>query len=69
MGVEEIEVTVSANGEVTIQVRGVAGMACLTATAELERVLGGEVLHREMTSEAYQQRVVDEQPNWNRESW
>jgi hypothetical protein len=69
MGVEEVEVIVSADGEVTIQVRGVDGMACLTAADELERVLGGDVLHREMTDEAYQRRVVDEQRNWNRESW
>lgn len=69
MGVEEVEVIVSTDGQVTIKVRGVDGMACLTATAELERVLGGDVLHREMTGEAYQQRVVDEQRDWNRESW
>jgi hypothetical protein len=69
MGVEEVEVIVSAAGEVTIRVRGVDGMACLTATAELEQVLGGEILEREMSGEAYQQPVVDEQRDWNRGSW
>jgi hypothetical protein len=55
MAAEEVEVVISSTGEVTMKVKGIAGTACLTATAALEAALGGEILHREMTQEAYEQ--------------
>jgi len=62
---EEVEVRISPSGEVTMKVKGIAGTACLTATAALEAALGGEVLHREMTQEAYEQeRVNEESRQW-----
>ena len=64
MGVEEIEVTIDASGAVKVHVRGISGADCLTATAELERVLGGDVIERSMTSEAYEQSVSEETQNW-----
>jgi hypothetical protein len=67
MPTEEIEVTISPEGEVSIKVRGINGTRCLAATADLERLLGGEVVKREMTSEAYpSQRDMQQTSDWNR---
>jgi hypothetical protein len=45
-------VVIAPDGTVRIEVRGVNGPACLAATADLEAALGGQVVSREMTSEA-----------------
>lgn len=60
MPVEEVEVTISPDGEVSIEVRGMKGMDCRTATAALETALGGEVIERRMTAEAYESVEVDQ---------
>lgn len=62
MEMHEIEVHIDRNGQVVIHVRGIAGEACLTTTAALEEALG-QVVHREMTPEAYetQSMQIDEQ--------
>ncbi len=52
MDVQEIEITINKNGQVEVHVRGVKGKACLDLTQELEKILGGEVILREMTPEA-----------------
>jgi len=54
MKIEEIEVTIDAQGRVSVQVRGVKGKACLSLTEALEEALGGEVIQREMTAEAHE---------------
>ena len=54
MNVEQIDVIIDADGEVRIEVRGVAGEACLDLTRALEHSLGGTVLVRQMTPEALQ---------------
>lgn len=54
MRIEEIEVTIDRQGRVIVAVRGVKGTACLTLTEALERALGGEILQRDMTAEAYE---------------
>jgi hypothetical protein len=68
MATEEVEVAISPSGEVTIKVSGVGGNRCLATTADLERALGGEVVERRMTSEAYA-RQAEQQSAWNRASW
>ena len=52
MDLHEIEVFIEKDGQVRIQVRGVKGPVCLTATEDLEKALGGDVAQREMTPEA-----------------
>jgi hypothetical protein len=52
MEIQEIEVTIDKNGQVKIHVRGAKGKKCLDLTRDLELALGGEIISREMTSEA-----------------
>jgi hypothetical protein len=51
---QEIEILLEPNGQVRIQVRGVKGPSCLELTADLETALGGQVVSRQMTAEAYE---------------
>jgi hypothetical protein len=53
MDVQQINVTIDANGQVQIEISGVKGKACLDITAALEQALGGNVILREMTSDAF----------------
>lgn len=57
MEIQELEVFIDANGKVQLEVRGVKGGGCLDLTKELESLLGGEVLERKMTAEAYEAGV------------
>lgn len=50
---EEIEVTISPKGKVTMHVRGVQGQACLLETQALIALLGGDVEEHELTAEAF----------------
>ena len=59
MDLQEVEITIDENGQVTIHVRGVKGQACLDLTAELEAALGGEVIEREMTPEAIEPEEIE----------
>jgi hypothetical protein len=64
MELQEIDVFIEKDGQVRIEVRGVKGEACLTATKELEKALGGEIANREMTAEANeptQEQIPDQQ--------
>jgi hypothetical protein len=54
MELQEIEVSIAADGTTRIEVRGVSGAGCLDLTADLEAALGGTVLDRELTAEAQQ---------------
>jgi hypothetical protein len=68
MELQEIDVFVGRDGEVKIEVRGVPGMSCLDLTKELEAILGGEVVSREMTVEAQeirQESIQEQQRQWN----
>jgi hypothetical protein len=51
------EVTIEANGHVTLHVQGVQGMRCMEITEDLERALGGQRLSHELTEEAYAEAV------------
>lgn len=57
---EEIKVTIDEKGNVKLTVFGAKGPKCLKLTAEMERLLGGEV-QREFTSEYYQQETTESQ--------
>lgn len=54
MQVQEIEVTIDKNGEVSVRVIGVKGESCLELTRDLEEAIGGQVQSRELTPEAYE---------------
>lgn len=53
MAEEIVEITVRPDGKVEMHVKGIPGMDCLAETADLTRLLGGEVESQEMTAEAY----------------
>lgn len=55
MKIEEIEVTIGADGKIRLHTFGFTGEACLDATTDLEKLLGEQVLQRELTSEVYDQ--------------
>ncbi len=61
--IQEIEVVVSPDGKVKVQVRGVKGPQCLALTEEVEKLLGGRVIERVATDEMDQveQEVVQEE--------
>ncbi len=45
--IQEIDLAIGPNGDVTFEVRGVSGPGCEDLTAQLEAILGGNVLTRE----------------------
>lgn len=59
MEFQEVEVTIAPDGTTRIEVRGLAGRGCLELTAGLEQALGGTIVARELTAEAY--TVAEEQ--------
>lgn len=54
MEIQEVELFIKPNGEVSYEVRGVKGKKCLDLTKEMEIGLGGEILSREDTSEMHE---------------
>ena len=67
MELQEINVFIEKNGQVKIEVQGVQGISCLDLTKELEAILGGEVIERELTFEAQEQiqaEVKEQQWQW-----
>ena len=61
MQTQEVEVTITPDGRVSLQVRGVPGHACLDLTRDLEQLLGGTIESREMTYEADQQAIAEDE--------
>jgi hypothetical protein len=59
MNLEELEITIDKDGQVSVHVHGVKGQACLDLTKSLEDALGGEVILREMTPEALENQNQD----------
>jgi len=51
MSIEEIEIVIKPDGEVSYEVRGIKGKGCLDLTKDLERDLGGRIVFRSETSE------------------
>lgn len=60
---QDIEITISPNGEVSFRIKGVKGPKCLDETKFLEEAVG-EVIDREKTSEYY-----EESPSGYVSSW
>ena len=54
MGMEEVVVTIAPDGTIKVATSGFTGMACTSATAGLEALLGNEIIDRTMTEEAFQ---------------
>jgi hypothetical protein len=54
-----IKITISPTGEVSFEVNGVPGKACVGETKFLEEAVGGQVLSQEKTGEYYQEEVHD----------
>ncbi len=52
MELQEIEIIISPEGQVQVQVRGVQGTKCLELTREMEEALGGQIVARIMSPEA-----------------
>jgi len=64
--VQEIEVTIRPDGQVRVKVRGVQGESCIGLTRELERYLGGRIVHRQHTDEYHQQPEWEELADYER---
>lgn len=58
---QEIEVTIDADGSVRLAVSGVKGARCEDLTRALEALLGGEVIERRHTAEYHEQPLEEEQ--------
>ena len=54
---QDIEIVINAKGEVTFEIKGVKGSACLGETKFLEDALGGEaaIVDQQKTGEYYEQ--------------
>lgn len=54
---QDIEIVINPKGEVTFQVKGIAGASCLDETKFLEAALGGDsaVVDQQKTGEYYEQ--------------
>jgi len=61
MKIQEIELFIKPDGEVSFEVRGVKGKKCLDITKELEIDLGGDIIAREETPEMYEQEELHEE--------
>ena len=56
---QEIDVTITQEGRLSVEIRGVKGPKCLELTKALEEALGGEILERRKTYEFDQQPAAD----------
>ena len=58
---KELHITISPTGEVSVQVKCVAGMSCVDETKFLESALGNQVESRQLTSDYYATSVTADQ--------
>lgn len=61
---QDIEITISPNGEVSFTIKGVKGPQCLEETKFLEEAVGGSVVARERTTEYYEQSETGTASAW-----
>lgn len=59
MAKEQIEITVAADGQVQLHVKGVKGKSCVDLTREIEQKLG-QVVERRETAEYYERPVTQQ---------
>ncbi len=52
---KELHISISPTGEVSVQVKCVAGASCVDETKFLENALGNTIESRELTDEYYEQ--------------
>ena len=57
---KKLKITISPTGEVSFQVEGAAGAACLSETKFLEDALGGGVESQELTADYYASAEIGE---------
>lgn len=55
---KELHISISPTGEVSVQVKCVAGMSCVDETKFLEAALGNEIQARELTQDYYEQPIT-----------
>ena len=58
---KELHITISPTGEVSVQVKCVAGASCVDETRFLEDALGNTIESRELTSDYYAQSVATDE--------
>lgn len=61
MAKKELHISISPTGEVSVQVKCIAGMSCVDETAFLENALGNKIDSRELTSDYYAATVHEDQ--------
>ncbi|NBD35560.1 MAG: DUF2997 domain-containing protein [Chloroflexi bacterium] len=69
MELQEVELFIAKNGEVRMEVRGVAGKKCLDLTRELEAALGNEIIDRELKPEAYTEASATDHESEQEQAW
>jgi len=57
--IQELEIAITPDGRLSVEVHGVKGPRCLELTEELEEALGGEIVERRHTFEYDQVPVSD----------
>lgn len=58
--IQEVDVYITPEGEVKIEVRGVKGQKCLELTRNIEEALGGQIVLREHTDEYNENEQQDD---------
>jgi len=61
MEIQELEIFIKPDGEVSFEVRGVKGKRCLDITKEIELELGSRVIERKEAPEMYESAEVHEE--------
>ena len=69
MELQEVELFIAKNGEVRMEVRGVAGRKCLDLTRELEAALGDEIINRELKPEAHAEASATDHESEQEQAW
>ena len=58
---EKINITISTDGEVDLQLAGFSGGKCMEVTKVLETLLGNEIIERDLTSEFYSTEEIKQE--------
>lgn len=58
MNIETVKVKINADGQVVIEVDGAHGPVCLQVTDDIVKMLGGEVLSQDFTTEYYEEQTI-----------
>lgn len=56
---QEIEVTIGNDGRLTVDIHGAKGPKCLVITKEMEALLGGVVIARDLSGEYHEQPLEE----------